>query len=567
VKSKTNRPRVADSTTVRAAGGRRALAGLVLVGLALALPAAVRAQAPASRLPDKTYMTKSAFNLPVIIDDKVRTGLKEIQLYVKEGADGVWACKDKQPPSATAFTYRLTQDGEYWFSVVTLDQAGHMTPADVTREAPGVIVVLDTQGPQIEVHTMPPTADGLMVQCDIQDANPNPFSTRVEYQTGDQVWHAAEPCGEQCGCYCLPKQAVLTGMLKVTSSDRAMNTTVREFNLATLTPAPAAGVQTAKAEDRGESPQVTKSSYMPAATQDVGASAVKVAAAPPLSKEPRDIKIRSTDLVLPDAPAPVDHGPALPRKVEGSEPCHRPEAPAAGCRDDGPALPQKVEPSIAGSNRYLVNNPVVTMEYKVEDESKNGVGKVEVWYTANGGQTWDVLCDDPDRKSPVTFKLPGDGVYGIRLSASNCRGFGAVTPKAGDAPEMVVEVDTTKPVAQLTSVKLGPLEESASVDISWTASDKNFGPTPIELYYSMNPNGPWTPIAKGLRNEGSFRWFLPQGIGKQAFVRLVAVDLAGNSCRCETTEAVALDDNTPAPHVTIGNIVPNSKMVTGPTGN
>src|SRR5262249_40955816 len=138
--------------------------------------------------------------------------------------------------------------------------------------------------------------------------------------------------------------------------------------------------------------------------------------------------------------------------------------------------------------------------------------------------------------------LPGEGSFGIHLAVSNARGFGADAPKPGCAPDMMVELDTTKPVAELTQPKLGPVNDSPSVDVSWTADDKNFGPEPIDLYYSVNQGGPWTPIAKGIRNDGKYRWYLPPGIGAQAYVRLVATDLAGNSCRCDSTQPLNLDD-------------------------
>jgi hypothetical protein len=536
-------------------------------------------QAAAGRLqkmPDRTYMAKNSFKLPVIIDDGVRASLREIQLWVKESPTSPWRMADKASASATSFNYRLAQDGEYWFNVVTVDQQGRTTPADVTREMPEVIIVLDTQGPQVDLHLLACTElsnEGLVVHCDVQDANPNPFQTRLEYQTGDHVWRAAEVLPNQPECFLIPKQAVLTGMVKVTASDRALNSTIREFNLATVTaaspPLPGegpnhSGLKVANFEDK-DTPQVIKSGYLPLPATEVGEGAVKAAPAPPLSKEPR---IHTTDVMsLPmEAPAAVQSAaaPAGPRL---------------------PEIPHKVEmptldtvPHVSGSDKvtckaechgkyHLVSNPEVTLAYKIEDENHGGVGKVEVWYTRNGGQNWEVLCDDPDCKSPVQFKLPGEGVYGIRLTVSNARGFGAEAPKPGDAPELVVELDTTKPTAQLKSVVLVPpsVERASCIDIEWTAADKNLGAEPVELYYSVNAAGPWTPIAKGLHNEGKYRWFLPQGMGKQAYVRLVAVDQASNSCRCEIAEPIALDDGK-RPTVSIVDVVPASQGM-NPTGN
>src|SRR5262249_332380 len=58
-------------------------------------------------------------------------------------------------------------------------------------------------------------------------------------------------------------------------------------------------------------------------------------------------------------------------------------------------------------------------------------------------------------------------------------------------------------------------------------------------YYSVNREGPWTVIAKGVKNDGRYRWQVPQEIGPLAFVRLVGADEAGNMARCGTGQAGA----------------------------
>src|SRR5262249_30338227 len=58
-----------------------------------------------------------------------------------------------------------------------------------------------------------------------------------------------------------------------------------------------------------------------------------------------------------------------------------------------PALPgcDQVKKSCTSGKLLLVNNPHISMAYRIEDEGKSGVGKVEVWITKDGGRTWDVL--------------------------------------------------------------------------------------------------------------------------------------------------------------------------------
>ena len=156
-----------------------------------------------AKMPEKSYMAKNALYLPVIVDDRARSSLREIHLYIKDGPSGVWRLAEKASPAKTGFEYRLPQDGEYWFNVVTVDNAGNATPADVTREVPAVIVVLDTSAPQIDLKLMadcPACAEGICVKCEVKDANPNPYrKPNSNTQTQDQVWRPLDPHAQSSG--------------------------------------------------------------------------------------------------------------------------------------------------------------------------------------------------------------------------------------------------------------------------------------------------------------------------------------------------------------------------------
>ncbi len=530
--------RIAGSSTVRPRWARLALGGMFLLGSAGALadhawaqgqpqPNVVRAQAGAP-LPEKTYMNKSAISLPVIVEERARACLKEIQLYVKEGAAGPWQKVQTVSPSATGFEYRMPHDGEFWFNVVTVDLSNIATPPDVSKEAPAVIVVLDTAKPQVDLKPMPPCGDGLCVKCDVLDANPNPLQTKLEYQTMNQAWWPVDAMSNQPDCFCIPRQAALSGAVRITCTDRAMNVTVREFNLTAL------GLISASGEITGGQPKtVTQTGYE---------SPTKTQQAQPVQQ--------------PAPPAPAFDNLAK-RPLETHQETFAPIPPA------GAPVSQVASP--VSGKWLMVNQPRVSMDFTVEDVGHSGIGKVTIWVTRDQGRTWDVLCDVADKKSPAVFDLPGEGVYGLRVAATNGRGFGSDPPKPGDAPECTVELNMTKPRVALGTVKLGPTNDSPCVDITWQAEGKNLGSGPIDLYYSSSPQGPWSPIAKGVANSGKYRWYLPQEISRQAYVRMAATDLAGNSTRSDISEPVTLDDGT-RPVVRIGGIVPVPQG-TAPIGN
>ena len=116
-------------------------------------------------------------HLPIQIDDRVRPTLQEVQLWVKETPQAPWTIKEKVPGTQTFFTYRAARDGEYWFNVVTVDRAGRAIPADVSKEPPGLIVVIDSTPPRAEPKVLAVTPEGQQIRCEITDVNPDPSKT------------------------------------------------------------------------------------------------------------------------------------------------------------------------------------------------------------------------------------------------------------------------------------------------------------------------------------------------------------------------------------------------------
>jgi hypothetical protein len=58
--------------------------------------------------------------------------------------------------------------------------------------------------------------------------------------------------------------------------------------------------------------------------------------------------------------------------------------------------------------------------------------------------------------------------------------------------------------------------------------DEALAPYPISLYYAANEVGPWTVIDRGLDNDGRYTWQPPPGLPPCCWVRVEALDAAGN---------------------------------------
>jgi hypothetical protein len=404
--------------------------GLQAVTVRAQAPGGPAASNPASQ---KIYTSKTVFHLPIKIDDRLRGDLREVCLYVKDGV-GEWQRKDSVPPTQTHFTFRVPHDGEYWFSVVTVDKSGRMTPPDVSKEPPGLMVVVDTR-----TKETPPAT---------------------------------------------PATAPATPVLPA-----APQTSIPAAPAATV-PAPTVPAATVPAAAPVIPPVAP---VVPTAVQPAPASSVIT------------VGHSGNSLVMPTAAAPVAGG--------------------------------------SHSNRQLINTTRASIDYRIDQVGPSGVGKVEVWLTADDGHTWQRFGEDADHRSPAEINLPGEGVFGIRLVVTNGNGFGGKAPVSGDAPSSTLEVDMTRPFAQLREIE--PVGSNGTIDIRWTASDKNLGTEPVNLYYAPGREGPWLPIATNLKNDGLYRWTFPRNGVSQFLVRLEVADQAGNTTRCDTQSPVVLDTTEP----------------------
>lgn len=220
---------------------------------------------------------------------------------------------------------------------------------------------------------------------------------------------------------------------------------------------------------------------------------------------------------------------------------------AAGLPPAG-SLDQAPPPSAAGKPR-LVNSPKAALDYQIEGVGPSGVSKVEIWITGDGGKTWTRRAEDPDMISPAVVDLPGEGVHGLIVHAVNGSGGGDPPPGPNASPDIVLEVDSTRPAARILAIKPSGPEATGAIDISYAVADKNLGHQPVTLLVASRKGGPWTPLAQRVANTGTFRWDVPRHAGYEFHFRVEAIDLAGNLGAAETDQAVRFDTSRPKARV------------------
>jgi hypothetical protein len=198
-----------------------------------------------------------------------------------------------------------------------------------------------------------------------------------------------------------------------------------------------------------------------------------------------------------------------------------------------------------GQRPRLTNSRRFSLDYDVESVGPEGVSDVELWGTSDGGSSWAKWGADPDRVSPFDVEVNGEAIYGFRIVIVGKSGLATSAPKAGDAADIWVGIDTTRPQSRLTGAAYGQGEAAGKLDIRWEAGDANLGPRPITLAIGDRPDGPFTPIAAGLPNTGQYFWEFDPRSPRQIYLRLEVRDEAGNVAIDQLTEPIRVEGLEP----------------------
>jgi hypothetical protein len=187
----------------------------------------------------------------------------------------------------------------------------------------------------------------------------------------------------------------------------------------------------------------------------------------------------------------------------------------------------------------MTNIQQFNLDYAVDAVGPEGVEKVELWVTRNAGRDWDLWGVDEDRQSPLLVEAEAEGIYGFRVVIVGRNGLASQTPRAGDLADLWVGVDTTKPVAEITSAAYGSDQYAGHLDIRWTATDASLGNRPVSLLFSDSRSGPWTTLAAGLPNTGQYHWRVDWRVPEKFFLRLEVRDEAGNLCTHQLDRSIS----------------------------
>lgn len=212
-------------------------------------------------------------------------------------------------------------------------------------------------------------------------------------------------------------------------------------------------------------------------------------------------------------------------------------------RDDSPALPHSQDsfnlPS--GERPRMVNSKSFDMDYEIESIGPSGIAKVELWGTRDGGRSWTSYGVDNDNRAPMRVNVEGEGLYGFRITVQSGSGLASPSPRSGDAPEVWIAIDLTKPNVRLIDVQTGTGEHAGDLLIRWEGADAALAERPITLLFADKPGGPWSIIAANLENTGQYAWRPDNRAPDSVYLRIEARDEAGNTGIYESADPVPLD--------------------------
>jgi hypothetical protein len=231
----------------------------------------------------------------------------------------------------------------------------------------------------------------------------------------------------------------------------------------------------------------------------------------------------------------------------------QPMSPAS-YRPDSEQPGSVMEESAYDSSIQMIASKRFRLNYAIDAIDPSGVARVDLWMTRDGGATWKSWGHDPDNQSPFPVEVEEEGRYGFRIVIHSQDGLTGRGPSRGDSPDINVQVDTQAPLTQIVSVPYGRASEAGRLIVNYRVNDPHLTLRPISLFFATNPQGPWTPIDEGLRNDGRYVWKPTANVPDRVFLRLDALDRAGN--RGTHSLSQAIDISGLVPRGTIQGVVP-----------
>ncbi|MEK7867497.1 MAG: hypothetical protein AAB434_12515, partial [Planctomycetota bacterium] len=177
---------------------------------------------------------------------------------------------------------------------------------------------------------------------------------------------------------------------------------------------------------------------------------------------------------------------------------------------------------------------------------------VELWATRDAGRSWSALEGvqmelTADGQGCLTFDLPEDGEYGLKIVAVDEDGTAEGRPAEGEAPSLIAVLDTASPEIRIDAPEPGSWAQAGGrLAVRWSCTDALISLDPVEIESSVDGGETWVRVAAGLPQEGERFLDLPAAETPDFRVRLRAKDRAGNIGVAALARGVVVRSQRPA---------------------
>ncbi|HEY7422815.1 MAG TPA: hypothetical protein VH682_01015 [Gemmataceae bacterium] len=510
--------------------------------------------------PQETYLNARDVAIGIRINPQRQSNLRQLTLLVSHDRGVTWDIGPQEPPTAKAFRYHAKEDGPYWFIVQEEDLNKNLNPRDPMRARPSQCLIVDTAKPKIEVTAEHLSNGEIRARWNISEQNPDESSLRLEYLTNtmrpDQhPTPLPSPTTLQGEKQFNPGNGVREVIVRVRMQDRAGNIGQGEAKVviggaaASAAPggneSPSFGVIPTMRSDQTATPGMLTSRQTQNPKADTGPQGLPAPTGGP----------------QPMQPPPEELNPGGRTPAAGAPPAQKdPEQPTTA-----PETPHGALPALK-----LVNKREVRLDFEVAKVGPSGLGGANVYVTLNEGATWTPLQGELPLNLPAGADTPGPGpvhgsvsvqlpnekmIYGFIVAVKSKAGLARPAPKSGEPPQVRVELDASAPKAQLFSPIPDPSQPNSLI-LSWSAADRNLANNPITIEWAERKEGPWNPIGDQLANSsatgalpaeatGSHVWQLPERMPSRVYLKLTAIDTAGNKAVAAADKPVLIDLSVP----------------------
>lgn len=547
-------------------GGKPDMTFRLVLCTVIAMAGGLHAQGFAAPALAKPVVTnKTRFRIPFRFDAAAlaRMQARELRLYVSADQGLRWELVQTISAESGKFEFQAPGDGEYRFSVKTLDSRNQLHPPGDTFET-GLIVVVDTTTPELRLDLRQAAPGKVDLSWKAMDATLDPATLRLEYtQPGTDDWHAvsivARPSGQTSWSVPTGGSVAVRGTVVDQAGNQGLAQTQAQIepanngNAAPRRPDPrdpvAQGPAISPEIALEESPVTDRFTSVPHPfVQPIHPRpGAEIAQRPAIQQPAIQQPAAQQPPVVERTPVAITHRMQFTSESADQRPeiaqDRWSEIPAPTTADNFPP------PAKTTSRQRIVNTGKFQIGYKVEDVGPSGLGGVELFVTQDRGRKWWKYGDDPDQQSPFDVEVPQDGEYGFAVRARSGVGLADDPPAPNETPDIVVTVDQTPPTLEMLPVRQGTGSQLKQLQLRWRISDSHPADQPVALFYAASLSGPWETISSWKADTGEHVWTVTPGVPSQVYFRIIARDAAGNLTQEQTPRPVIVDLSRPSARI------------------